>query len=230
MLIDCGSDARLSLYELGLNYDDIDDIYVSHLHADHVGGLEWMGFCRKYYSDREKPRLHISRSMVNNLWRNVLSGGMKSSSFAEKTNSLNSFFEVDAVGKKGSFEWRKIQFKLVKTVHIHEGKKAKPSYGLFFTVNRHSIFITTDTKFCPGIFMDYYQKADLIFHDCEIASIKSGVHAHYDELINLDKSIKAKIWLYHYNPDPLPNAKKEGFRGFVKKGQVFDLTNENTFK
>ena len=28
---------------MGLGYADIDAVYISHLHADHVGGLEWLG-------------------------------------------------------------------------------------------------------------------------------------------------------------------------------------------
>jgi len=73
--------------------------------------------------------------------------------------------------------------------------------------------------------MPYYQKADIIFHDCETLKKPSGVHAHFNELVNLDKSIKAKMWLYHYNPIALPDAKKNGFRGFVKKGQIFQFKN-----
>ena len=32
LLIDCGTDIRLSLYAAGLSYLDITDIYISHLH------------------------------------------------------------------------------------------------------------------------------------------------------------------------------------------------------
>jgi len=32
------------------------------------------------------------------------------------------------------------------------------------------------------------------------------VHAHYDELLTLPKK---KMWLYHYGPGPLPDAKKK---------------------
>jgi hypothetical protein len=70
--------------------------------------------------------------------------------------------------------------------------------------------------------------ADIIFHDCETASVKSGVHAHYTELLTLSETIRNKIWLYHYNPGALPDAKKDGFRGFVKKGQCFDFNDPTT--
>ena len=31
------------------------------------------------------------------------------------------------------------------------------------------------------------------------------------------------MWLYHYSPGPLPDACAEGFLGFVRRGQSFDL-------
>ncbi len=42
LLIDCGGDARHSLARQGWTALDITDIYISHLHADHIGGLESM--------------------------------------------------------------------------------------------------------------------------------------------------------------------------------------------
>src|SRR5688500_12374647 len=78
LLIDCGSDARRALYDLCLTYHDIQDVYISHLHADHAGGLEWLAFCTKFDTRCNKPRLYISEHQVKYLWDNVLSGGLNS--------------------------------------------------------------------------------------------------------------------------------------------------------
>ena len=72
MLIDCGSDIKHSLFEQGLSHTDIDAVYISHLHADHVGGLEWLGFS-KLFNDKKKPKLYISPKLQTELWNNVLS-------------------------------------------------------------------------------------------------------------------------------------------------------------
>src|ERR1700733_4386232 len=66
LLIDCGSDARHSLHEAGFSYHDIHDVYISHLHADHAGGLEWLGFTTKFDPTcSEKPNLYISETLVH---------------------------------------------------------------------------------------------------------------------------------------------------------------------
>ena len=43
LLLDAGGDVRYALAEAGFSYKDITDVYVSHLHGDHIHGLEWLG-------------------------------------------------------------------------------------------------------------------------------------------------------------------------------------------
>jgi ribonuclease BN (tRNA processing enzyme) len=221
LLIDCGSDARLSLYARGLTYRDITDVYISHLHADHAGGLEWLAFTKKFDSIQQpKPILHISEDLVDKLWKNVLSGGLMS--LHGTVAELSTYFTVRPIAH-GSFCWQNIDFDLIHTVHVFNGSTLVPSYGLMFNANGLNCFITADTQFAPEYLMKFYNKADIIFHDCETAEKVSYVHAHYNELTTLDPAIKAKMWLYHYNPGPLPDAVAAGFRGFVKPGQCFDF-------
>jgi len=43
LLIDCGSDIRFALWQMKMSFADIDAIYASHCHADHIGGMEvWL--------------------------------------------------------------------------------------------------------------------------------------------------------------------------------------------
>src|SRR5688572_21348412 len=77
LLIDCGGDARHALAKLGLGAKDIDALYVSHLHADHIGGIEWLGFSR-YFREGPKPELFINERLADTLWDTCLRGGMSS--------------------------------------------------------------------------------------------------------------------------------------------------------
>lgn len=43
LLLDAGGDVRHALKNIGLSSSDIDGIYISHPHADHIGGIEYMG-------------------------------------------------------------------------------------------------------------------------------------------------------------------------------------------
>ncbi|MCE2984101.1 MAG: MBL fold metallo-hydrolase [Parachlamydia sp.] len=220
LLIDCGSDIRFSLFEQGFSGEDVDDVFVSHLHADHVGGLEWLAFMRKFNAANiPKPKLYVSHDIVNDLWNHVLSGGLKS--IKELNATLPTYFDVEVIENQ-LFVWQGEMFKLISAVHTYSDYKLVPCYGLFFPLNGKKVFITSDCQFVPELLKQFYEEADIIFHDCETDGFRSGIHAHYDELCLLNPEIKAKMWLYHYLPGQLPDAQKDGFLGFVKKGQIFE--------
>jgi ribonuclease BN (tRNA processing enzyme) len=218
-LIDCGSDARHSLHEMGLSYKDITDVYISHLHADHIGGLEWLGFTRKFDPDCDRPRLYISEIIAEDLWNKSLSGSMES--LEGELSKITTYFDLITVRENEPFQWSGVEFQLVQTVHIMNGYTLAPCHGLFFKSNGIQVYYSADTQFCPHLLTRFYEQADIIFHDCETSRHQSCVHANFAELDSLPAEIKKKMWLYHYQPGHLPDAKKHGFQGFVKKGQVF---------
>lgn len=219
LLLDCGGDIRFSLHNVGLKMADITDIYISHPHGDHIGGLEGVAFSTKWIPDRPKTNLYISKHFVHDLWSKSLSGGLES--VEGEIAELNSFFHVHPVGVKGRFDWQGIKFQLVQVVHIMNGFDIVPSYGLLFKVNGLTVFFTSDTQFAPAQLLKFYEMADVIWHDCETAPYKSGVHAHYEFMKTLDPKYRKKMWLYHYQPGPKPDAVADGFCGFVKCKQEF---------
>jgi ribonuclease BN (tRNA processing enzyme) len=231
MLIDCGSDARFSLKEIGLSYRDIDAIYISHLHADHIGGLEWLGFSTYFDPKCRKPTMFIVESLISDLWGS-LKAGMQSHEGVVLT--LESFFNVVPIKINNCFEFGDANFWPIQTVHVNfwpiqtvhviNGYGIVHSYGLMIeSGSGRKSFLTTDTQFCPRQIEKFYHKADIIFQDCETAPYRSGVHAHYDDLKTLEPSVKSKMWLYHYQPNPQQDPKQDGFGGFISKGDDFEL-------
>jgi ribonuclease BN (tRNA processing enzyme) len=227
LLIDCGSDARFALGELGATNANIgnwiDGVYISHLHADHIGGIEWLGFCTYFNPKSPKPKLYIVDALVDDLW-DSLKGGMRS--HEGKVLRLDSFFDINSIAINQSFYWENIVFNPVQTVHIMDGFRIVPSFGLLINEMKPDykrIFLTTDTQFCPRQIEKFYSMADTIFHDCETQPFRSGVHAHYDDMKTLPEDTKKKMWLYHYSPDPKQDPIKDGFQGFCHKGQTFEF-------
>jgi ribonuclease BN (tRNA processing enzyme) len=221
LLIDCGTDIRFSLRDQGIELDTIDAVYVSHQHADHVGGMEYLMFSTYFNPTLKRPTLFVNENLAPDLWTHTLSGG--AGSIQTKITSLDDYFVVEAIEKNGSFLWEGVSFTLVQVVHYMDGFDIVPSYGLMFTVNEVSYFITTDTQFNPNQIRDFYNMSDIIFQDSETSPFPSGVHAHYNELVTLDEETKAKMWLYHYQPGDKADCIQDGFRGWVVKGQTFEL-------
>lgn len=245
MLLDCGSDCRHALKALDLWWEDIDSIYLSHLHGDHAGGLEQIGFARKFDPELPLPNLFISEFLADSLWENALSGGMRS--LQNEINRLTTYFNLCVIPENGTFNWgdddlvmgkgftttlslNAVEFRPIQTIHIYNGYTIIPSFGLLFEINGIKVFFTTDTQYCPEQIADFYKWADVIFQDCETSPYKSGVHANWMDLVKESPEVRAKMWFYHYQDGKLPDAKKAGFRGFVKQGQVFDFLKPETLQ
>jgi ribonuclease BN (tRNA processing enzyme) len=221
LLIDCGSDVRRSLAKRGLSHLDITDIYISHLHADHIGGLEYIGFQTKFDPRCRRPRLYLEASLVDPLWNHALRGGMGVITGMETT--LETFFDVRVVNAYQPFEWETVRLEPVPAVHVCGKLAIVHSYGLLIENDGQRTFLTTDTQFTPSRLNSYYASADLIFHDCEIGPVLSGVHPSLEDMARLPESVRAKTWLYGYEHGQLPDAVARGFRGFVRAGQSFEL-------
>ena len=229
MLIDCGGSCPYILRdEMGISHLEIDSLWISHLHQDHVGGLEWIAFMRYFVPIRDqvgniiKPKLYTIQYLMKELWENTLRGGLES--VEGKITTLTDFFDCCPIQPNDSFVWQGYNFQPVQTIHVMAGYMFRYSYGLIITnpETGKKTFITTDTQFAPAQLRKFYEMSDVIFHDCETLPQKSNVHAHYEDLKTLPKEIKEKMHLYHY-AKPISSWKEDGFVGFVIKGDEFDL-------
>lgn len=217
LLIDAGTDIRHSITQAGFAIEDINGVYISHLHDDHAGGLGYIGLASHFFNPGNRPLLFINKYLRTDMWSRI-KGNLET--LQGKVAELETFFIPNNINSKGLFVWEDIEFQTIQTVHVMDGFNIVPSFGLMFNLNDKRIFITTDCQFCPAQIHDFYNMADLIFHDCEVG-YRSGVHPNYDDLKTLTKETKNKMWLYHTD-GILPDAKKDGFLGFVKKGQGFE--------
>jgi len=225
LLYDCGTTIQESLKNLNIKPQDIDSIFISHLHSDHSGGIEFMAFYNyfnQYPFGVRKPTLISTKELLDNGWEHSWSAGLKS--LSDKDAELSEYFKVKKVNKSFTFENLKIE--IVPTEHSGIMK----SYGIFIKDKQTNkkVYITSDTS--TTITKDkekYYKNANIIFHDCEFADYDNSVHTQFRFLKELPNEIKGKMWLYHYSLkgthiwkyDNL--VEENGFLGVVRRGQRF---------
>jgi ribonuclease BN (tRNA processing enzyme) len=223
MLIDCGWTTPLSLKASDINIKSIDDIYISHAHADHCGGLEYVAFMRYDWKNRPEhhgntdyaPRLIANEHLMKDLWDKSLSGGLESMEGFVAT--METYFKLLPIRPNQPFNWQGWKCELIQQVHIMTGSSVASTYGLFMSKSGHkSVYFTTDSQHCSPKQMEiFYKKADIIFQDCECLGCNmkdrgflfgSGVHANYAQLagwenanaVKLSPEIKKKMHLSHY--------------------------------
>lgn len=193
LLLDCGITCPRALYETtGLSPDKITNIAISHLHGDHVGGLEVFGWY--HCINKSVARVWSKVNTLSVLWTPM--DFMAHEAFRLMSNDIWEFH----VGS--------IKVKFVKTQHVDNIK----SYG--YIVDDRVLF-TMDSCFSPELLKDY----DVIFHDC--SSKKNPVHACIEELRTLPKEMKSKMWLMHLDEGDYGNVDDfKGFVPVGKKVSV----------
>jgi ribonuclease BN (tRNA processing enzyme) len=237
LLIDCGGDVRHGMFqEFGLTSADIDAVYISHLHNDHIGGCEWVGFTTLFNPMLDKPKLYAEANVMHDLWDVALKGGMEGLEGHKYTGErefvdLSVYFDMNPISRNGHFVWEGIRFDIVQTLHITAKYSHCHSYGLMWNDpdTGERIYITTDAQFSPeSSMLAFYNECDVVYQDCETTDFKTGVHANYIDLCNLPPEVKAKMWLYHYQDNVLDSwdewnakAKADGFLGFIPTAARF---------
>jgi ribonuclease BN (tRNA processing enzyme) len=230
LLVDAGGDIRFALRDVGLSSNDIDSVYITHLHNDHIGGMEYIAFTSYFNPNREKPRLFCHKILVEDLWSHSLKGGLQS--VQGKVLNIYDYFNIISLDHEGTFEWEGVKLELRSSIHVFNGYSTIPTFGLMMTPKSGiKVYLTSDTQFTPDHLMPRYLKADIIIQDCETSPFRSEVHAHYDDLKTLPADIKAKMLLWHYQDNVVDKfdewqekAKKDGFKKFIIKGEIFDYS------
>ncbi|MEV5024955.1 MBL fold metallo-hydrolase [Paenibacillus sp. LPE1-1-1.1] len=187
LLVDCGITLPKALHQQGISFQELDGVLISHIHGDHVGGLEEYAFQMMFKYNR-KPVLYLAETLVEPLWEQTLRGGLTQ----ELLEKLDDFFDVRALEPNIEIEIHEgLSVKLLQTKHIAN----KPSYSFIFN---KTFFYSADMRFDPALLRQLVDEGvTTIYHDCQLEA-PGVVHASLEELLSLPEDIQEKIWLMHY--------------------------------
>ena len=164
--------------------DTIDDILLTHLHADHANGLEMLGFRR--WVDRRAgkgclPRLHTPASVAARLWER-LAPSMDQGGKA----TLADYFDVRLLPQGGACEVAGLSVRHRMTQH------SIPCCGFLLQAGGRTLGWSGDTVFDPE-HVAWLRGADLIVHETS----ESAIHTPIAALNALPAELRRKVRLIH---------------------------------
>lgn len=207
LLVDCGITLPHALYEQGYSFDQLDGVLISHIHSDHVGGLESYAF-QMMFRYKKKATLFIAESLVEPLWETSLKGGLVQGNFT----SIEDYFNVIPLIPNTTYELAPdLHIKLIQTEHIPN----KDSYSILFN---DTFFYSADMTFNPQLLQQLVNDGvQTIYHDCQLES-PGVVHTSLEELLSLPDQLQQKIKLMHYGDTIGDYIGKTGLMEIVQQG------------
>ncbi len=235
IFVDFGTRAPFALNEIGHNVSSINNLILTHSHADHIGGVEEI-FLFNRYGFKKKVNLIVPEPYLNILWEESLKGGCSYSEYKE-SSYLSIFDFINYIKPEPlSIKYKekrlfyqvkidKINIIFFQTKHLPSDTDDLYKHHLTFgLIIDNKILFTSDTKFDKD-FMEFlvnFFKIQYIFHDCQ--SYKGGVHASFEEICSYPSYIKEKIFLMHYQDDfEKQDIETHKFLGFAKQWHYYNF-------
>ena len=229
-LLDCGLLCPLGLHALGIPLTSIDAAMISHLHGDHVLGLEELLFTNYFQPTPHRVSLWLPNGLLSrgsappgyDIWDNCLRASLETTLECNQTSrvlSFDDYADIHMMTPGNVYDICGISCEPMSVMHI----KNRPAYG--FILNNCTAF-TADCIFSRERIETLLNKGiHTIFHDVAFIPYTSGaVHTTFEELATLPRDIAEHIYLMHY-ADDIPaqivyTAQSKGFR-FAQRDAVY---------
>lgn len=244
-LIDCGRQAPDQLAEEGYVWHELAGQIVTHVHGDHVFGLEDFALQRYYESRKnipgvmaggERPGFIAHSAVEAEVWE-CLGPSLRYLKKGDdvRAGTLDAYFEVHrAIASEPpqdnpwrhseSFEAGMLKLVARETMHV----PGKPSVTLEISVEPDSDRIawwSGDSTVDDELLTRLEPRTSIFFHDCTFTDYPGQVHGAFSLLERLPEAVRKKMVLMHHEDDietHRERAESAGFRVGMP-GDTWDL-------
>lgn len=189
---------------------EIDDVLITHVHGDHMNGLEGLAFF-KHFVEKKRLNLHTSPEVRQVIWEQRLRAPMSQLWDGTRMRELG----CDDYFATHLLEWSGVSTAGPFSIRVRRTKHHVPTTALLVEVGGKKLGYSADTAFDPEL-IEFLRPADLIIHETNLGP----AHTAYSDLAALPPDLRARMRLIHY-PDflDLDGAAITAAR----EGDVYDL-------
>lgn len=195
LAIDCPDMYRRVLKEASkgaISVSLIDDVLLTHVHGDHMNGLEGLGYFR-HFKEQKRTRLHATPDVLDGLWDRRLRISMGQLWTGDRTQEMHfeDYFEACPLAWQGVNQIGPFEVELRRTRHH------VPTCAMRVRYQDRVLGYSSDTAFDPDL-VEWLSAANLIIHETNLGP----AHTPVSELLALPQAVRHKLRLIHY-PDGL---------------------------
>lgn len=219
LAVDCPDSFRRALRANGfvngegepLDVGDIDAMILTHLHGDHVNGLEMTACYQRFYGDR-LLKLYTHEEVAAQLWptRIQASLGVLWDGEVFHEQRLEDFMEVEVL------PWGEPVTIGPFTVETRPTKHHLVATAMRISDGEATLGYSCDTAYDPAL-IAWLEPCDLIIHESSLGP----AHTPLERLVALPEAVREKLLVAHY-PDAIAEATGLGVTLAVE-GSVYEV-------
>lgn len=195
-----------------LGVEEIDGMFITHLHGDHVNGLE-MTLAYRRYVVGEPMDLYATPPVANDLWNRRLGVALGQSWDGENFQALTpeDYYELHEIPWDGEAEVGPFTLTPRQTLHHI------PTAALRITDGEATLGYSCDTAFDESL-IDWLADADLVLHETS----PGPAHTKLADLDELSEELREKMLVVHL-PDEALELESEVGLEFAEEGRVYEV-------
>lgn len=173
-----------------LTLSDVDHVLITHVHGDHMNGLEGVAFY-KHFAQGRRVQLVTSPEVRRDIWDHRLraSMGVLWDGSEYRPMSFDSYFEHVPLSWTDGIDVGPFRIRARRTIHH------VPTSALFIEAGGKTLGYSSDTAFDPEL-IEFLEPADLVIHETNLGP----AHTPYPALAALPSELRSRMRLIHY-PD-----------------------------
>lgn len=169
---------------------DVDHVLITHVHGDHMNGLEGVAFF-KHFVERKRVELVATSEVRSVIWEQRLRAPMEQLYDGKgfRTLGFDDYFAHRELRWQDAVQIGPYRIRARRTVHH------VPTSALLIEANGKVLGYSSDTAFDPEL-IAFLEPADLILHETNYGP----AHTPFAKLCGLPASLQRRMRVIHY-PD-----------------------------